>query len=288
MMQAPEPMNPFPFGFGMRYENRERDKLTLMMEVAFEEDTRENSEGGQGQTTNGEHGGLNHQSSHIYFSEQDSSDVVRKPREPPKPEMAEESAVSEEETETEMEEGTGDKDAKRSLRKRKTSSKLFAPVEVFDDEDEDEKKSKKLGFLSEAFVGGLQDLRNFKAEFGHTNVPCNNKGYAFLGSWVARQRTKKRKGVLSAEETEALEELGFVWNLHRENFKQKADELRSFKEKHGHVDVSKHKTSSLGTWVETQRKKKKKGLLKQEEIEALEQIGFVWEPVKKYRRLSYG
>ena len=179
----------------------------------------------------------------------------------------------------------------KRARKRKFSENFYFSSSAgdeaeYEDEETIDKFRKKECLLSEAFTTGLEDLKNFKEQFGHTNVPCN-KSYSFLGSWVARQRTKKRKGLLNSTEIECLEELNFVWNLHKENFKQRVEEMKFFQQQYGHVDVSKHKNAALGTWVETQRKKKKRGLLKEDEINALEQIGFSWEPLKKTRRYRY-
>ena len=76
-----------------------------------------------------------------------------------------------------------------------------------------------LGFIwdsaEESFIQGLNYLKKFKKEYGHTNVPARYKaknGYA-LGGWVSSRRTDKKTGKLSQDKIDRLDQLGFVWDL---------------------------------------------------------------------------
>ena len=56
------------------------------------------------------------------------------------------------------------------------------------------------------------------------------------------------------------------------------ERLRAFKEEAGHCDVPQHYTKDkiLGIWCKTQRSEKRKGLLSEERVCVLEDLGFVW------------
>ena len=55
------------------------------------------------------------------------------------------------------------------------------------------------------------ELRNFKEEHGHLSVPnaYRTKSGFILYSWIRTQRELKQKGLLSQEEINQLESLGF-------------------------------------------------------------------------------
>ena len=63
----------------------------------------------------------------------------------------------------------------------------------------------------------VQELREFKAQFGHCLVPKRYPANPTLGNWVATQRgncKKKTEGKLSpmtAERIQALDGIGFEW-----------------------------------------------------------------------------
>ena len=54
----------------------------------------------------------------------------------------------------------------------------------------------------------LGELAKYKAEQGNTNVP---QSQGSLGNWVITQRTQYKKGKLSKERVQKLDDLGFVW-----------------------------------------------------------------------------
>ena len=58
----------------------------------------------------------------------------------------------------------------------------------------------------------LCQLAAFKKRFGHCLVSTLSKDCATLGNWVRTQRLHKRRGSLSAECIQRLDELGFVWS----------------------------------------------------------------------------
>ncbi|KAL7447868.1 hypothetical protein ACHAWC_000168, partial [Mediolabrus comicus] len=79
------------------------------------------------------------------------------------------------------------------------------------------------------------ELVAFKEKYGDTLVPVRRSGP--LGLWVDKQRQAYRKGELSKERIQLLDEIGFVWNVRAEQFDINYNKLVSFKEKHGHTKV---------------------------------------------------
>ena len=75
--------------------------------------------------------------------------------------------------------------------------------------------------------------------------------------------------------------MGFIWDPLTEQWEQGIKELSTYKEEHGdclvfqrHITTSGHK---LGVWVSTQRTKKDR--LTPEQIQRLDALGFIWDPL---------
>ena len=54
-------------------------------------------------------------------------------------------------------------------------------------------------------------LKEFRAEYGHCNVPFKYNPNPSLGHWVKKQRDDYREQVIDVERLEKLNELEFVW-----------------------------------------------------------------------------
>lgn len=147
------------------------------------------------------------------------------------------------------------------------------------------KKLTKLGFVLDpnknAWEGMFSELCNFKNENGHCNVPKDYEKVPSLGNWVSIQRRDYKKGVLSKERAEKLTNLGFVWDPHYDQWGAMFAELLQYKSENGHCNVSQRyeKNLELARWVGRQRNAYKKGLLPQERIVRLEQLGLVWNVI---------
>merc|ERR1712238_600814 len=74
-------------------------------------------------------------------------------------------------------------------------------------------KLEELGFqwnmMPDRWEARLRELREFKEEHGHCNVPSKHPGG--LGDWVMYQLSKKEGRCLDAGRIQKLEELGFQW-----------------------------------------------------------------------------
>ncbi len=127
----------------------------------------------------------------------------------------------------------------------------------------------------------LEDLKRFKEEHGHCNVPSRYQPNPALGHWVASVRYEKKHGTLAAEKVRRLDALAFCWERNTAIatvWKQRVYDLKSFKKEHGHCNVPGHypPNRSLGIWVSNLRSRKKAGKLAKEWIRCLEGLGFCW------------
>jgi hypothetical protein len=124
-----------------------------------------------------------------------------------------------------------------------------------------------------------------------SNVPigyiCPNTNLS-LGIWVARQRQEKRRGQLSKERQQILDQLDFFeWDVHK-SWMEQYYALERFQQQYGHCHVpikystnrtrteEGEVTSSLGMWVQAQRQDKKRGRLSKDREVLLNQLNFPW------------
>ncbi len=147
-------------------------------------------------------------------------------------------------------------------------------------------KLEKIGFAWDSkdtlWKNQYSQLLEFRAMYGHCNVP---RGYAknpSLGLWVSKQRSKKNK--LPQEYIHQLEKLNFDWHPNDTGREKMFLALRTFKEKNGHCNVPKNypENPSLGAWVDKQRNNKRNNKLALSFIDKLNAMGFDWDPVGTY------
>ena len=129
----------------------------------------------------------------------------------------------------------------------------------------------------------FQKLKEYKAIHGDCSVPSTYEEDTRLGAFVARQRYLNKKGALKEEKRAKLDELGFGWvgkrKLRPDPWNRKLQELKEYKEKHGHCMVNVQTRTPLGNWVQTQRRMRK--LLTESQRASLDELGFVWEESQK-------
>ena len=137
----------------------------------------------------------------------------------------------------------------------------------------------EIGFVWSSFDSKWDDWFNkllaYKAAYGNLNVPARwGDG---LGTWVANQRSNQKQGLMSEDRFARLDEIGFMWNLLDSQWSESYDQLVAYQTAHGNLTVP--TDSDLFSWVSTQRKSKKKGILSDERILLLEKLGFIWNPI---------
>jgi hypothetical protein len=137
----------------------------------------------------------------------------------------------------------------------------------------------------------FQELMEFRREHGHLLVPHSYPPNQKLAQWVKRQRHQfKRKkmghhSTLTDEREELLLDVGFIFDSHRAVWHARFETLKAFSLANGHCSIpSKCDDGSLNVWIKHQRrqyllyKKGAKSTMTEERIQALDSIGFDWNP----------
>ncbi|KAL7514863.1 hypothetical protein ACHAXN_012150 [Cyclotella atomus] len=164
-------------------------------------------------------------------------------------------------------------------------------------------------YLKQKWQEQYDKLVSFQQQHGHCRVPNRYKSDEFLGSWVKSQREQYKRGSMSQDRIELLNNIGFTWSvrntslstaaalnataalnnaavneqsIHTTNLNQKwheqYDKLMEFKQQHGHCEVpNRYKSDEfLGWWVKTQREQYKSGEMENGRKDLLNSIGFEW------------
>jgi len=133
--------------------------------------------------------------------------------------------------------------------------------------------------------------RQYYEQNGNLNIPRRYKtadGYA-LGSWLQTQRkvyAGEQYGNLSEDRIEKLNAIGMRWGSYLDDsWERNYRAAKEFYEANGHLKVNVTEVTEagihLGAWIANLRTYKKNGIrtayLSPERIEALEQIGMVWD-----------
>ena len=145
-----------------------------------------------------------------------------------------------------------------------------------------------------SFEQRIADLKAYKEKHGHVNVKksedkslnnfCNN-------TRRARNNPEKSTMTLTDERIASLNALGFEWNLNsdtkekhmkqRKSFEQRIEDLKAYKEEHGHVNVKRSENKSLYGFCFSIRyarinPEKSTTLINEERIASLDALGFDW------------
>lgn len=129
----------------------------------------------------------------------------------------------------------------------------------------------------------LNELKAYRETHGNTLVPIEYDINPRLGAWVDSQRQNFKRGRLNADRIEALQNEGFVFDVHNEIWKERYNELAEYKKKFGDCNVpNTPEFYELWTWVFVQRRmysirtSGKKSSMTDQRIAQLENLGLVW------------
>jgi hypothetical protein len=126
----------------------------------------------------------------------------------------------------------------------------------------------------EAWRVNLGRLIKFHDDHGHYEIPQKGE-YEKLYSWANRQRNLKRKGILSKEIQNALNEINFDWKPYP--WESRIRLLKEFYQRNGHFQLpadSEHK--EFRGWMRKVREQKLAGLLNKTLDKHLKEIDFDW------------
>jgi len=137
----------------------------------------------------------------------------------------------------------------------------------------------------------IKELTSYKEKFGTANISSTDKEYPSLAQWV--EYLRKRQTRIPSERRAQLDELGFTWTEpHTEKYDRRWEEmfqrLLAYKDEHGDtlVPVQWEQDKTLGTWVQGQRQRYWSGLLKEDRMQKLNSVRFVWRVNAKSERHS--
>ena len=152
---------------------------------------------------------------------------------------------------------------------------------------------------NQTFDEKLTQVVQYKEE--HKKFPPQSQGG--LGTWVDTQRREKRKfdkgekSLMTQERIDKLNKIGFVWNpgqgkggVNENKWDENLTQVVQYKEKHKRFPPQSQ--GVLGTWVDKQRREKKKfdkgekSSMTQERIDKLDEVGFVWNPGQGRKSVS--
>ena len=124
-------------------------------------------------------------------------------------------------------------------------------------------------------------LEQYKTREGDCNVPANHiEEGEKLGKWVAHTRQFNKKGKLSQERIDHLDEIAFAWSVSEAYWETMFNLLKQYKARTGDYNVPPRHVEdgeNLGAWVLAKRQIHKKGTLAQDHVKSLEDIGFIWD-----------
>ena len=157
-------------------------------------------------------------------------------------------------------------------------------------------------YKEKLFISRLEELREYKRRFGNTLVPREQSSdieskinkddenynlHKRLGNWVQRIRMRRKIGKLSDDQIRALDDVGFVWDVHLTSFEEKLEELRKFRDIHNHsvVPYDYKDAPGLYAWITQQRYNYRRlcvgehaSGLTQERVKLLNELGIIWDP----------
>ena len=143
--------------------------------------------------------------------------------------------------------------------------------------------------VSNGWIRGVTFLEQFVSDGGRTDCGKDTEYRGFkIGWWLVHQRTKFKLEQMGEDHIQQLENLGMVWSLNDQRWDRFYDELLSFKNEFGHVDVpigSKAKEykqwRQLANWLNEQRQFQKNGSMPADRADKLTRLGVSLDSKRK-------
>jgi hypothetical protein len=152
-------------------------------------------------------------------------------------------------------------------------------------------KKAKQKYQDSAWELRFEELKAYRRQYGHCQVPSRSKEHPSLGHWVGHQRVLHRSGRLNAARTRRLKQIGFDWVSRGRSaafrdstywdtmWERMLGRLARFHGRFGHCRVPAlwAGTRSLSGWVKRQRRLKQQGVLSQDRWRRLKTLGLDWK-----------
>jgi len=124
----------------------------------------------------------------------------------------------------------------------------------------------------------IEALKQYKDKHGDCNVPNKYTDNTQLANWVRSKRERYRNNTLDKDQISQLENIGFKWNTLDSTWGLMIEELKEYKSIHGDCNVPYNwkNNLSLARWLRNQRINYRNHMLKRDQINQLEDIGFAW------------
>ncbi|MEO5571944.1 MAG: Helicase associated domain protein [Bacteroidia bacterium] len=127
-----------------------------------------------------------------------------------------------------------------------------------------------------AWENNFNKILQFKAVYGHCNVPENVAEHKQLNNWVGLNRKHYRKKKLKPAFEQRLNEIGFEFNPVEILWEERYAALKMYYEKNGHTKLDSRTEPTLYSWSERQRKLFNENKLEKNRIAVLNGISFSW------------
>ena len=118
--------------------------------------------------------------------------------------------------------------------------------------EEQEEQAPKPRGKNKSFDERVEDLKLFKETHGHINISIRKDKslckFCTSVRYVHNNPSKSKSKKLTIENIVRLDSLGFNWTSQEyvtRSFDERINDLKEYKQKHGHVNVNRHKDNSL-------------------------------------------
>lgn len=177
--------------------------------------------------------------------------------------------------------------------KRKAESPLPNDRKQPPPRSSDEQPNTKPKFNEKKWETMFQEMKKFRETHGHTNIPCRSPANQALRGFLTSQRAEYRKlqasepSRLTVDKVQRLNDIGFVWTSKKSlTFDERFQQWVNYKAENNGKDPSRFSEDGLGKWIQSTRAKYKekqrgkKNNLTEEQIDRLNEHGFVWAALR--------
>ncbi|GKY91674.1 hypothetical protein MPSEU_000139300 [Mayamaea pseudoterrestris] len=141
----------------------------------------------------------------------------------------------------------------------------------------------------------------FESFVAYKNKDASYKNDAALVRWAKQQRyhyqrfLRNKPSFMTADRVEALESIGFCWDVRKDTWLEHLQELKQYQKEHGHcyVPTLYPNNPALAIWCKAQRRQHtlymqgKPGHITAERMAQLDQLGFVYMRKCRKQRLLF-